>query len=324
MADQLIDYREQDVPVYLFTGFLEAGKTQFVQGTLADRRFDTGERTLLIVCEEGEEEYDLSKIRRSKTSYKLIEDEEELTAEALLDWDKSFRPDRVMVEYNGMWMLDTLFQAMPQNWMIQQEFFFADARTFLNYNANMRQLCFDKLRSCDLVVFNRFDRSQDIMPYHKIVRAVNRATNIAYEDPKGKVKYDDIVDPLPFDKKAPVIEIDDRDYALWYQDLGEELKSYDGKTVKFKGKIITDKELEKGAVVVGRQMMNCCAADTTFAGLIATQAPMEGLKNGDWVVMTAGVKVGKHPGYGNRPGPVLTVQAVEPAQAPEEEVATFY
>lgn len=324
MADQLIDYRDQDVPVYLFTGFLDAGKTQFVQGTLADRRFDNGERTLVIVCEEGEEEYDLSKVRRSKVSFHQLEEQEELTAAALAEWDKTFRPDRVMVEYNGMWLLQTLFDAMPPNWLIQQEFFFSDARTFLSYNANMRQLVFDKLQSCDLVVFNRFDRSQDIMPYHKIVRAINRATSIAYEDPKGKVKYDDIVDPLPFDKEAPVVQIEDRDYALWYQDLGEELKSYDGKTVRFKGRVILDKELEKDTVVVGREMMNCCAADTTFAGLIATKTPMEGLKEGAWVTITASVKVGRHKGYGSRPGPVLTVQQMEPAQPPEDPVATFY
>ena len=45
-----------DIPVYLFTGFMDAGKTKFIQETLEDKRFDTGERTLLIVCEEGEEE----------------------------------------------------------------------------------------------------------------------------------------------------------------------------------------------------------------------------------------------------------------------------
>lgn len=323
MADQLIDYRDQDVPVYLFTGFLEAGKTVFIQGTLADRRFDNGERTLVIVCEEGEEIYDLSQVKRSKVSYKRLEDEGEMNPEALLEWDRTFRPDRVMIEYNGMWMLDTLYNAMPENWVIQQEFCFADARTFLSYNANMRQLVYDKLKSCDLVVFNRFDRSQDVMSYHKIVRAINRATSIAYEDPKGKVRYDDIVDPLPFDKKAPVIEIADRDYALWYQDLGEELRSYDGKTVKVKVQVVQDPQLEKGDLIVGRRMMNCCAADTAFAGLIATQAP-GAVNNGGWVTLTASVKVGKHPGYGNRPGPVLITKEITPSEPPAEEVATFY
>ena len=48
------------IPVYAFTGFLDAGKTKFIQETLEDERFNTGERTLVLICEEGEEEYDLS------------------------------------------------------------------------------------------------------------------------------------------------------------------------------------------------------------------------------------------------------------------------
>ena len=47
-----------EVPVYLITGFLESGKTTFLQGVLGDPDFSQGERTLLIVCEEGIEEYD--------------------------------------------------------------------------------------------------------------------------------------------------------------------------------------------------------------------------------------------------------------------------
>lgn len=49
-----------DIPMYVFTGFLESGKTKFIQETLEDERFNTGERTLLLVFEEGEEEYDVS------------------------------------------------------------------------------------------------------------------------------------------------------------------------------------------------------------------------------------------------------------------------
>ena len=52
--------QENDVPVYLFTGFLEAGKTKFIQETLEDKRFNSGEKTMLLLCEEGEEEYDIS------------------------------------------------------------------------------------------------------------------------------------------------------------------------------------------------------------------------------------------------------------------------
>ena len=48
---------QQEVSVFLFLGFLESGKTKFIQETLEDERMNTGERTLLLVCEEGEEEY---------------------------------------------------------------------------------------------------------------------------------------------------------------------------------------------------------------------------------------------------------------------------
>ena len=48
------------IPMYVFTGFLESGKTKFIQETLEDERFNAGEKTLLLVFEEGEEEYDIS------------------------------------------------------------------------------------------------------------------------------------------------------------------------------------------------------------------------------------------------------------------------
>ena len=324
MREDLVSQQQNDVPVYLFTGFLESGKTKFIQETLQDRRFDTGERTLLLVCEEGEEEYQLSKLRNGRRVTLLnVENEEDLTPELLARWDRDVRPERVVVEYNGMWMLDSLFRAMPTRWMVYQEFSFADARTFMGYNANMRNLVYDKLRSCDLIVFNRFERGGDIMPYHKIVRAANRGCNIAYEDIRGKVRYDEIEDPLPFDKQAKIIDVADRDYALWYRDLSEELKSYDGKTVHFKAQVAEAAGLEDGTIIVGRQMMNCCAADTTFAGLIAVDNPRGELRGGDWVDLTASIKVRRHPGY-SRPGPVLTIKQIGPADPPEDPVASFY
>ena len=324
MANEIIGQAPREVPVYLFTGFLESGKTRFIQETLEDKNFDTGERTLLIVCEEGEEEYQLKRMRHSsQVRLRSVEEEEELTQALLSSWDREVAPDRVLVEYNGTWMLDRLYAALPAGWLVYQEFSFADARTFMNYNANMRQLVYDKLKSCDLIVFNRFDRKDDIMPFHKVVRAANRNCNIAYEDMRGKVRYDEIEDPLPFDKQAKVIEIEDRDYALWYRDLSEELNSYDGKTVRFKAQIALSPELEPGTVIVGRQLMNCCAADISFAGLIALDNPRGELENGDWVMLTASIRVGRHPGYGKRSGPVLTVREISPCDPPEDEVATF-
>ena len=312
-----------DIPVYLFTGFMDAGKTKFIQETLEDKRFDTGERTLLIVCEEGEEEYAPDQFAGKKVMIRLAESEEDFTEELLYQWEKETGAERVLVEWNGMWMLDTLYQAMPPRWVVAQEFMFAEAESFLLYNTNMRQLVYDKLKSCELVVFNRFDPKQDIMPFHKVVRAANRSCDIAYEDARGKVRYDDIEDPLPFDKSAPVIDIADKDYALWYRDLNEELQSYHGKTVHFKAQIATSDELDAGTIIVGRQLMNCCAADITFAGMLAVGNQRQDLGDGDWVELTADIRVKKHKAY-TRPGPVLSIREIAPAEPPEDEVATFY
>ncbi|MCD7845976.1 MAG: TIGR03943 family protein [Oscillospiraceae bacterium] len=313
----------KEVPVYLFTGFLEAGKTKFIQETLEDERFNNGERTLLLLCEEGIEEYDPAAFSSGNVYIETIENEADLEPKALEKMLQGCKAQRVLVEYNGMWLLDTLYQKMPQNWVIAQEFLFCDANTFLPYNANMRQLVYDKLRSCELVVFNRCGPNIDRMALHKIVRAVSRRTDIAYEQPDGSVEYDEIEDPLPFDLEAPVVEIADRDYALFYSDLSDQMEKYEGKTLRYKGLVAKSARLPEDTFVFGRQMMACCANDIQFAGLICRWPEAKSLAKGSWIVITAQVSIKWHKGYGKR-GPVLTVTQVEHCDKPEEPVAVFY
>ncbi len=312
-----------ELPVYLFTGFLEAGKTRFIQETLEDRRFNSGERTLLLLCEEGEEEFDPSTFVCKDVHIKMVENESDLTPEFLTKAAKECRAQRVLVEYNGMWTIDTLYQNMPRGWIIYQEFCFADARSFLAYNANMRQLVVDKLQSCELIVFNRFSKDMDKMAFHKIVRGSSRRCDIAYEYPDGQVEYDDIEDPLPFDLKAPVVTIADSDYAIWYRDMTEDLAKYNGLTVRFTGMVNINSRFPEGCFVVGRKIMTCCEADITYSGMIAEWANASTLKAKDWVTVTARLTVQKHKLY-RKEGPVLLVQTVERAAAPEQEVATFF
>ena len=234
------------------------------------------------------------------------------------------KADRAVVEYNGMWMLDDLYNAMPDEWAVYQEFMFADANTFLTYNANMRQLTFDKLKSAELVVFNRFLPTMDKMEFHKIVRGASRRADIAYEDPKGNVVYDDIEDPLPFDLNAPVIEIGDGDYALWYRDLSEEPEKYENKTVCFKGLALKREKIPKGCIVIGRHVMTCCAADIQYAALVCQlKNPSSEIIDNTWINLTAKINIRFHKAYMRR-GPVLTYVAHEPCIAPNPEVATFY
>ena len=311
------------MPVYLFTGFLESGKTKFIQETLEDRRFCNGERTLLLVCEEGEEEYAPDQFADKNVFIRVINSQEELNAEALKRFLDETKSARVVVEYNGMWLLDVLYGAMPEGWMVYQEFMFADAGTFITYNANMRQLVYDKLKSCELVVFNRFNGSMDKMEFHKIVRAASRRADIAYEYVGGKVEYDDIVDPLPFDLNADIVEIGDDDYAEWYRDMSEEPKKYENKTVRFKCRALVRKKMPDHTFIVGRHVMTCCVEDIQFAGLVCQWDKADTVKDDTWIILTARINFKFNRAYSKK-GPVLTYIDSTPCDAPEQPVATFY
>ncbi len=311
-----------DIPVYLFTGFLESGKTKFINETLSDKRFNNGEKTLLLLCEEGCEEYNPDKFSGNNVFFELIEDEKELTKENLEKLQKKHKAERVIVEYNGMWLLKSLFENMPRKWVIAQEFMFADSSTFISYNANMRSLVFDKLSTCEMVIFNRYTDATDKMELHKIVRAVNRKANIAYERVSGDVEFDNIEDPLPFDTDADIIQIGEMDYALWYRDLTEELEKYNGKRIKFKGMVAKSDKVPEGCFVVGRPVMTCCADDIQFAGLACNYSGAATLHSKQWIMIDAVLSLEKHIMYG-RVGPVLNVKSVVLTDAPEQPVATF-
>lgn len=313
----------KETPVYMFVGFLESGKTKFIQETLEDARFDTGENTLLLVMEEGMEEYDESKFAVQNVSIAYIDDQTEMTEEKLTALQLEYGATRVLVEYNGMWLMEDFFSAMPEGWMINQLMTFFDSKTVINYNANMRQLVFDKIQNTQMVVFNRYEDSVDKTALHKLVRGISRRADIVYEYANGKAEYDDIEDPLPFDVNAPVIEIEDRDYAFFYRDLAENMEEYIGKTVKFKGIVATDKRLAPNDIVIGRHIMTCCADDIQYSGLACVLPTAMGVKTRDWLEITAKIEFTKHQIYKGK-GPVLIASAVKKCEPPEEQLATFY
>ncbi len=311
------------LPVYLFTGFLEGGKTHIIQESMEDQKFNSGEKTLIIQCEEGIDEFDPSRFWGKNVYLETIEDEDDFTKEKLEELGKAHKLDRVIIEYNGMWQLSTLYQNLPDNWAIYQEMMFADANTFLNYNANMRQLMVDKLLNAEMVVLNRTPDQIDKEEIHKIIRGISRRAAITYDYPDGHVEYDDIEDPLPFDIDAPVVNIEDTDYALFYRDLSEEMQKYDGKTVRFKGIVARDSSMGDKSLLAGRHVMTCCADDLAFNPLVCIFSEKTTLKTRDWVTLTGKIKVEKHKLY-RGPGPVLYVTNTEFAVAPAQELATFY
>ncbi len=315
---------DRQIPVFLFTGFLDAGKSTFIQSTLEDKRFNSGEKTLLICCEEGEVAYDFSAFSGENVYLRTFEEEEEFTEAALQAAIRDTGAERVIMEYNGMWTMQNLYDVLPEDWIVSQEICFAEAATYEVYNANMRNLVFDKLQTCDVIVFNRCSEATDTDALHKIVRQANRRCNIFYEYPDGRSVMDDKVDPLPFDINAPVVKIEDRDYAYFFSDLMENMGNYEGKTVSFTA-LYPDgsKPMPDGIFVAGRMLMNCCAADTQFAGMACYRNKAERPAKGSWFRLTGKIRLQRNRMFSGKV-PVIDVISIEKAKQPEEPVATFY
>ena len=315
----------KNIPVYLFTVFREAGKTRFIQDTMEDPEFNAGEKTLILLCEEGEEELNLSRFVNGGSSIvcHTVEKEDWFTEDRLEALRRRADAERVMIEYNGMWQLDALYQNLPPHWNVAQELFIADSNTILSYNANMRQQVVDKLQSASVALFNRVSDATDKMALHKLVRGVSRRTQIAYENVSHQIEVDTIEDPLPFDVNADTIVIEDRDYALFYRDISEEMHKYNEKIVTFLGVVAKAKGMGKGEFALGRHVMVCCEADIAYRAFLAKYPQANQLESYDWVKVTAQIEVKKTAFY-NGEGPVLKILKLEKAEKPIEEVATFY
>ena len=313
----------QQIPVYAFTGFLDSGKTKFIQETLEDPRFNDGERTLVLLFEEGEEEYDLSTYPKKNVWIEVL-DQQTVTTKQLQALAKKYKAERVVAELNGMQQVGDLYMRFPEGWIVAQEVMFADATTFMAYNANMRNLVMDKLVGAQMVVFNRLEKGADTMPLHKIARAANRRIDILYDYTDGTTQFDDIEDPLPFDINAPIICVNDEDYALWYRDVTEEPQKYDGKTVCFKAQVAMLRREKNGMFAPGRFVMTCCVDDIEFCGIPCRYEKARELESRSWVMVTAKITSEKHPLYKGETGPVLTAIRVEKnAEPANPDVATF-
>ena len=310
------------IPVYAFTGFLDSGKTKFIQETLEDERFNAGERTLLLVFEEGEEEFDFSTYPHQNVFLEVL-DQETVTEKDFKALMKKHRPERIVAELNGMQLVGDLYARFPAEWVIAQEVMFADSTTFMAYNANMRNLVMDKLTGAQMVVFNRLPLNADVMPFHKLARAASRRVDIMYEFTDGSTQFDDIEDPLPFDINAPVIEVEDDDYALWFRDVTEEPEKYQGKTVRFKAQVAMLRRDKNGMFAPGRFVMTCCVDDIQFCGLPCKWADAAKLKSRSWVMVEAKISAEKHRLYKGDLGPVLTAISVTDTAPAVEDVCTF-
>ncbi|MED9883303.1 TIGR03943 family putative permease subunit [Blautia sp.] len=313
---------EITVPIYLLTGFLESGKTSFLNFTLQQDYFYTEGRTLLILCEEGEEEYDKAVLEMSNTVVEVIEKEEDLTPDRLAAMDILYQPERVIIEYNGMWLVSN-FEKMekPAGWGIEQQITCVDASTFQMYMANMKSIFMDMVRGSDMVVFNRCKKEDPLATYRRGIKVANQRAEVIFEDEEGEL--DDIFqDEMPFDVNAPVIEILPEDYGIWFVDAMDHPETYVDKTVKFKARVMKPRGMGSKFFVPGRTAMTCCADDTTFLGYVCKSAFAPKLNPGQWVEVTAKVGIENRMEYQGE-GIVLYADFVEPCEPLEEEMVYF-
>lgn len=305
--------------VYIINGFLESGKSEFIRYTLEQPYFQTRGKTLLILCEEGEVEFDEPLLKKSRTILEVIDEESDFTPEKLIELEKKHKPERIIIEYNGMWNYKNM--KLPWHWKVEQQITTIDASTFPMYYTNMRSLLAEMIRKSEMIIFNRCDGIKDLSTYKRNVKAVNQSAEIIFEDANGEVN-EIMEDELPYDLKKEHLELDDTGYGIWYLDVLDHAERYENKKMTFLAMVLKPEGFPKDHFVPGRMAMTCCAEDMAFLGFACEYDGAEKLENKSWVKVTATLTWEYWADY-NGEGPVLHALSVEPAKAPRKEVIDF-
>lgn len=311
----------EEIPVYLFTGFMDSGKTSLIRQTLLEENFGDGAKTLLIVCEDGDEEYDEAELKAANTKMLMVEKEEDFNETLLKNINLQYIPDQVFIEYNGTWKMDKMLEMnLPEGWIIVQSLATVDATSFDMYLGNMRAMIMEQLFQADVVIINRCDDDTPRGKFRRAIKAVNRPAQIVYERADGTL--DEREEELPFDINQDVIEISDADYAIWYMDAQENYKKYDGKKIEFLGLVYNPEKMKKGIMVPGRFAMTCCIEDVQFLGFKCKYTDSKNIPHKSWIKIQAEIRVEFAKEYRGK-GPVLYPISVEPAEKPEDELVYF-
>ena len=306
-------------PVYIINGFLESGKTEFITFTLAQPYFQIKGKTLILLCEEGEIEYDEALLKKSRAVIEVIEDEEDFTPAHLTELEKKHKPDRIIIEYNGMWNFKNM--KLPWYWKVEQQITTIDGSTFPMYYTNMRSLLAEMIRKSEMIIFNRCDGIEDLNVYRRNIKAVNLSADVIFEDSNGEI--DEIFeDDLPYDLNQDIIELDNEGYGIWYLDSMDHLERYIGKKIQFVAMVLKPEQFPQDYFVPGRMAMTCCAEDMAFLGYACEFAGAGALKQKEWVKVTATVAKEYWEDYKGE-GPILHAVSVEKTKAPKEAVISF-
>ena len=312
---------DQDfIPVYMLTGFLESGKTTMIQSMLSDENFSAGQKTLIICCEDGEMEYEPDFLRKHNAELCMLSEKEELTSLKLKELNQRVRPERVIIEYNSIWGLEYLGRLrMPPLWEWVQVITLADGTTFSNYMTNMRQFLTDPMREADLILINRCGPDFNKSNWRRQLRAINNTATILFENPDGSTEDGVSDEDLPYDVNAPVIDISDEQYGVFYLDSMEHPERYDGKVIRTVGQPFPHARLSKGFYYFAREAMTCCANDIQKAGWICKGSQTPNARA--YIRLTARCEKTTDPD--GRSILVLHEEKAERAAAPKEQYVSF-
>ena len=310
----------EKIPVYVINGFLDSGKSSFYSYTIGQPYFQSKDRTLLILCEEGEVEFGEKLLKQTRTDLERIENPEDFTPAALMALNAKYHPGRVLIEWNGMWKLSELPpDVFPKHWILYQTVTTVDSRTFDNYFVNMGGFMYEMLSTTDMIVFNRAGDNTAEQIRNRKIRMINRRADIFmdFTDGHSEVYQEDL--SVTLDMNAPIVDITDADFGRWYFDVMENTQKYDRKTVRFLCQVYRPKGMQKHCFAAGRFMMLCCPEDISFSAMIARHECAETLVDRDWYTITAEIRNEFFQEYEGK-GPVLYVKSLEPAQKPQDDL----
>ena len=305
------------IPVFFVDGFLDAGKTTFIIDTLKSDLDENMMRTLLIVCEEGEVEYDPKFLETANTVMRVVEKEEDFSYKEIEKWVKEVKPDRIVMEMNGMWELTAL--QFPKGIEIVQVVEFIDASTFGTYYKNMSNKFQEIIKRAHLVCFTKCENPEkELEPYKNALKLINNNCSYYVMDENMNAS-DAFKEPLPYDVNADVIKINKEDYGTFYIDTFDNKDLYNHKVVEYDIMVILSNKLPKNTFIAGRFIMNCCANDTQLYGFLVKDDMKMDLVDRQWIHLKARVEYEWSEEY-NEEELVLYPISIESIQGPKEDI----
>ncbi|MFC2470966.1 MAG: GTP-binding protein [Lachnoanaerobaculum gingivalis] len=293
------------LPIFVINGFLEAGKTQFMKFTMQQEYFQTDGNTLLIVCEEGEEEDDKDLLESTHTTVKYIDDISDFTKEKMIEFTKEVNPERILIEWNGLWEQDKI--QIPDIWYVNQMITIYDTSTLDLYikNKDLKAYMGKMLKDSELVICNRADDIDEeiLSTYHLQIKAMAPNAEIIFEGEEGEITGDFSIN-LPYDLEASKLIIKPEEYGIFYVDAMDRTEKYDGKEVEFVAQVVRPDGIGDDILIPGRRAMTCCEADIQFLGFVCHYKGAKNFKNKDWVKVKGKIKYEMSPQYRAK-GPVI-------------------